>query len=64
LPTETQAIAKMCVTVICGSQPVHVIVRGAPNNTPAALRLVQAWPVHEDGWKREIIRAEVEEGAD
>ena len=27
------------------------------------LRTVQGWPVHENGWKREILRAEVEEGA-
>ncbi len=35
-----------------------------PHAAPDALQLVQAWPIHEDTWKREIIRAEVEEGFD
>jgi len=35
-----------------------------PHTAHDALQVVQAWPVHEDGWKREIIRAEVEEGFD
>ncbi len=26
-------------------------------------RTIQAWPVHEDGWKREILRTEVDEAA-
>lgn len=25
------------------------------------LRMIQGWPIHENGWKREILRAEVEE---
>ncbi len=33
-----------------------------PHTAPDALQLIQAWPVHEDAWKREIIRTEVEEG--
>jgi hypothetical protein len=28
------------------------------------LRTIQGWPIHEEGWKREILRAEVEEYVD
>jgi len=34
--------------------------RGDPHQSSDGLRTVQAWPVHEPGWKREILRAEVE----
>jgi hypothetical protein len=33
---------------------------GHPHGTSDGLRGLQAWPVHEPGWKREILRAEVE----
>ncbi len=36
--------------------------RNRPHHTYDGLQTVQSWPVHEEGWKREIIRAEVEEG--
>lgn len=44
-------------------QTVH---RGnRPENTYDGPRTIQGWPVHEDGWKREVLRTEVEEfGAD
>jgi len=29
-----------------------------------ALRRVRAWPVHEPGWKREVLRTELEEACD
>jgi hypothetical protein len=35
--------------------------RNHPHQAHAGPRTVQGWPVHEDGWKREILRAEVEE---
>jgi hypothetical protein len=35
-----------------------------PQQTCDGLRTIQGWPVHEQGWKREILRAEVEEFAD
>ena len=34
--------------------------RGDPHQSSDGLRTIQAWPVHEPGWKREILRAEVE----
>jgi hypothetical protein len=34
---------------------------GRPRQTYEGLRTIQAWPVHEEGWKREILRTEVEE---
>jgi hypothetical protein len=34
---------------------------GIPQHTLDGLRMVQGWPVHEDGWKREIMRVEVEQ---
>lgn len=34
--------------------------RGDPHQSSDGLRTVQAWPVHEPGWKREVLRAEVE----
>jgi len=37
-----------------------VHTRGDPHQASDGLRTVQAWPVHEPGWKREILRAEVE----
>jgi len=38
--------------------------RGRPNQTCDGLRTIQGWPVHEEEWKREILRTEVEEFAD
>ena len=35
-----------------------------PRKTFDGLRSVQGWPVHEDGWKREILRSEVEQQFD
>ena len=32
-----------------------------PGRTYEGLRAIQGWPVHEEDWKREILRAEVEE---
>ncbi len=32
-----------------------------PHQTEDGPRTVQGWPVHEDGWKREILRAEVDQ---
>lgn len=34
---------------------------GRPQRIDDALRCVQGWPVHEDGWKREVLRAEVDD---
>jgi hypothetical protein len=33
---------------------------GHPHESRDGLRAIQAWPVHEPGWKREIVRREVE----
>ena len=33
---------------------------GRPRRVRQEAQRVQGWPVHEDGWKREILRAEVE----
>jgi hypothetical protein len=38
--------------------------RNRPEQTSDALRTIQGWPVHEEGWKREILRAEVAEYVD
>jgi hypothetical protein len=35
--------------------------RNRPEQTYEGLRTIQGWPVHEEGWKREILRTEVEE---
>jgi hypothetical protein len=43
-------------------QEVHRCNR--PQQTCDGLRSIQGWPVHEPGWKREILRTEVEEFAD
>jgi hypothetical protein len=32
-----------------------------PQCTSDGLRNIQGWPVHEEGWKREILRTEVEQ---
>jgi len=40
-------------------QAIHAENR--PRQHHNGLRAVQGWPVHEDGWKREILRTEVEE---
>jgi hypothetical protein len=32
-----------------------------PHAAAAGLCAIQGWPVHEDGWRREILRAEVDE---
>ncbi len=34
--------------------------QGSPHRSSEGLRPVQAWPVHEPGWKREILRTEVD----
>lgn len=34
--------------------------RNQPHETQDGVLLVQGWPVHEEGWKREILRSEVE----
>jgi len=39
-------------------QAVHA--EGAPHETYAGPQRIQGWPVHEDAWKREILRTEVE----
>jgi hypothetical protein len=31
-----------------------------PQQATAPGRAIQAWPVHEDGWQRELLRTEVE----
>ena len=33
-----------------------------PQQCNDGLHVIQAWPIHEDGWRREILRTEVEEG--
>ena len=38
--------------------------RRHPLRTRQGDGLVQGWPIHEEGWKREILRMEVEEWAD
>lgn len=35
-------------------------VGNEPNETSCGTQRIQAWPVHEAGWKREILRTEVE----
>ncbi len=35
--------------------------RNRPQQTYEGLRAIQGWPVHEEGWKREILRTEAEE---
>ncbi len=35
--------------------------RSQAEQTHDGLRTIQGWPVHEEGWKREILRTEVEE---
>lgn len=35
--------------------------RNCPGQAYDGPRMIQGWPVHEEGWKREILRAEVEE---
>ena len=37
-----------------------VHTRNAPEESTDGPRKIQAWPVHEPGWKREILRTEVE----
>ena len=32
-----------------------------PRQAQAGLRRIQGWPVHEEGWKREILRTELDE---
>jgi len=34
--------------------------RGRPERATDALLTIQGWPVHEEGWKREILRTDVE----
>jgi hypothetical protein len=34
-----------------------------PGQTYAGRRVVQGWPIHEEGWKREILRTELDEWA-
>lgn len=38
--------------------------RSRPKQTYDGLRKIQGWPVHEEGWKREILRAEAEESVE
>ncbi len=38
-----------------------VHVSAAPRQIDDGPRTIQGWPVHEPAWKREILRAEVEE---
>jgi hypothetical protein len=40
-------------------QLVHRL--GRPGQALDGLRTIQGWPVHEEGWKREILRTEAEE---
>ncbi|NQU22503.1 MAG: ImmA/IrrE family metallo-endopeptidase [Candidatus Nealsonbacteria bacterium] len=40
-------------------QTVHD--RNHPEQTYEGLRTIQGWPVHEEDWRREILRTEVEE---
>jgi hypothetical protein len=42
----------------------NVHQRNRPAQTNAGLQIVQGWPVHEDGWMREILRTEVGEMID
>jgi hypothetical protein len=39
----------------------HAHARSSPISKSLGPYRTQAWPVHEDGWKREIIRTEVQE---
>lgn len=40
----------------------HVVHEGnQPEQASDGPRTIQAWPVHEEGWKREILRTEVDE---
>ena len=41
-----------------GWQPVHR--QNRPQETFDGTRIIRGWPVHEPGWKREILRAEVD----
>jgi hypothetical protein len=38
--------------------------RNRPHQTNDGLRTIQGWPVHEEGWQREILRVEVAEDVD
>jgi len=38
--------------------------RGRAHRVRHEMRLIQGWPVHEEGWKREILRTELETGMD
>ena len=40
-------------------QPVHEYNRA--ERTYDGLLAIQGWPIHEEGWRREILRTEVEE---
>lgn len=35
--------------------------RGRPQRTRQGPNIVQGWPIHEEGWEREILRMEIEE---
>ncbi len=37
--------------------------RNHPLRTRAGTNLIQGWPIHEEGWKREILRMELDEWA-
>jgi hypothetical protein len=39
----------------------HVSQRHLPQQTREGPNLVQGWPIHEDGWEREILRTELAE---
>lgn len=53
-----------------GPSPVELACRLAvhqqalPQSRRDGLRTIQGWPVHEDAWKREILRTEVATSAD
>lgn len=38
--------------------------RNRPRRLSDGLRIVRGWPIHEDGWKREILRTDVEDFID
>ena len=52
-----------CVPVPCSAEMAcwHIAHdHNHPHQTPDGPRSIQAWPVHEPGWKREILRTELE----
>ncbi len=43
---------------VCCWRAVHA--RNRPRQFHDGIKLIQGWPVHEEGWKREILRTELE----